>query len=195
MNDVFSYTGKPFPQKNYFYELSDGKPKLKGFLQYLETHGAVIGGNWRREFAKDVERKHGEPLSKNYENMIVFLENNGFIVEGEPRYRIRRNGIRTIRSARNGSSSCAYELLCILKNLYAKHTDKEIKPFEYFKPVEHFKLLTEVESDNNDFIGKADAFNSYMKMLSKMNLVEIILPSNHHKLWIEWFTNYAKNGK
>ncbi|MFZ3076830.1 MAG: hypothetical protein WA139_00045 [Candidatus Aenigmatarchaeota archaeon] len=194
MNGIFSYTGLEFPKTEFFYAFDDEskKSKLKGTFEYLSAHGTVLSGNLRREFSKNVEREHGKPVSQKYDKLIENLMKSGFIVKGEMKYKIRKDGIGLISSVTRGASSCPSDFLCILENLHMLHGSKGRKPVEYNEPVEHFELLGEVETDNIDFIGKSDIFNRYMKRLSNDGFVEIIMPSDTNGSWIEWFSKYAK---
>lgn len=196
MNGIFSYTGKEFPKNKEFYTIDEYKKlRLKGTFEYLREHGTVLSGNLRREFSKHVEREHGKPVAQKYSELIESLMENSFIVAGELKYKIKKEGITLVSSATKGASSCPSDFLCILKNLHMLHDSEGRKPVEYIEPVGHFELLGEVEADNPDFIGKADVFSRYMSRLSDDGFVEIIMPSDSNGAWMKWFSEYVKTGK
>ncbi len=194
METSYSYTGKEFPKTNFFFEIDDGKHKLREPFLYLKEHGTVKDENWKRKFSRSEERKHGEQPSQRYEIIVDFLKKEGFVAEGEKKYRIKREGVGAIWGATKGDLGCPTELLRILENLSAMHKKNNGNiPLSYFEPVNHFKLLTEVESDFEFFKGKSDVFNSYLEKLSKLGFVDIITPSSKEALnaWLDWFKGYA----
>lgn len=198
MNQAYSYTGKEFPITDFFFEIDDGKHKLKEPFLYLIEHGTVKDDNWKRKFSRNEERKHGEQPYQRYEKIVELLKKEGYVAEGEKKYRIKKEGFNTISGTTNGDLGCPTEFLKILENLSAMHRKNNgNKPLDYLDPVKHFQLLTEVESDFEFFKGRSDVFNSYLEKLSKLGLVEIITPSGKEALngWLEWFKNYANSGK
>ncbi len=198
MESSYSYTGKEFPITDFFYEVDDGKHKLKEPFLYLIEHGTVKDDNWKRKFSRHEKRKHGEQPSQRFENIIGFLKKEGYIVEGEKKYRIKRGGISVISGTTKSHLSCPTEFLKIMENLFAMNKKNNGKrQIDYFEPVNHFKLLTEVESDFEFFKGRSDVFNSYLEKLSALGLVEIITPSGKEALngWIDWFKRYANKSK
>jgi len=196
METAYSYTGKEFPKTDFFFEIDDEKKhKLKEPFSYLIEHGTVKGDNWERKFSRNEERKHGEQPSQRYEIIVDFLKKEGYVAEGEKRYKIKREGIGAISGTTKGELSCPTEFLRILENLSATHKKNNGNiPLAYLEPVNHFKLLTEVEADFEFFKGRSNVFNSYLEKLSKLGLVEIITPSGKEALngWLEWFKKYSK---
>jgi len=172
----FTYTGKPFPRTDFFYDFFEGKPHLKPAYQYIEEHGTVIGDNVKRVFAKHIEREHKRLVESKYRKMILFLEENDFIVKGEKSYRLTNTGSHYISDFSKNGYSCSFEIFNILKNLQKLQKYSGKKPADYCKHVKHFRLLGEVEADNQDFIGKSDVYNIYVNKAKDKGLIEIIMP-------------------
>lgn len=195
METAYSYTGKKFPVTDLFYQIDDGKRKLKEPFLYLIEHGTVKDDNWKRKFSRHEKRKHGEQPSQRYEIIVDFLKKEGYVAEGEKKYKIKREGINVISGTTKGPLGCPTEFLKILENLLAMHKKNNgSRHPDYLEPVSHFKLLTEVESDFEFFKGRSDVFNSYLEKLSNLGLVEITTPSGKEALneWLGWFKRYSE---
>lgn len=195
METSYSYTGKEFPITDFFFEIDDGKHKLKEPFIYLIEHGTVKDDNWKRRFSRHEKRTHGEQPSQRYEIIVDFLKKEGYVAEGEKKYKIKREGINIISGTTKGDLGCPTELLKILENLSAMHKKNNgSRPLDYLEPVNHFRLLTEVESDFEFFKGRSDVFNSYLEKLSKLGLVDIVTPSSKEALngWLDWFKKYSE---
>lgn len=188
---AYSYTGKGFPKTEAYYNFPDGKAALKVPPYYLMSHGTVLNGNLRRVFSRNTKRTHKLALGTLYRDFISDLEENGFLSEGERQYIITEKAAKKLR--RNLISG---EFFDILINLQMLHNNGNSNVFGKLSPVNHFELLTEVEADNPNFIGKADYFNYELQKLSGLGLLKIVTPSNKKitKDWMKWFREYSKIG-
>ncbi len=190
---AYSYTEKEFPKTEIYYSFPDGKPVLKSPLYYVMSHGTVLNGNMRRAFSRNAKRAHKVPLGSLYKDFISELEGNGFLTEGERQYIITETAAKKLRSNAGLISGDFYDILINLQRL---HNNGDNNIFVELNPVNHFELLTEVEADNPNFIGKADYFNYELQRLSELGLLKIIIPSNKtiSKDWMKWFGKYSKIG-
>lgn len=189
---AYSYTGKIFPKTENYYSFPDGKPALNFPIYYLISHGTVINGNLRRVFSRNTKRAHKTSLASLYKDFISDLEGNAFLAEGERQYVITEKAARILHK----KECLPGDFYDILKNLQMLHNNGGATDFGKLNPVNHFELLTEVEADDPNFIGKADYFNNEVQRLSGMGLLKIIIPSNGAiaKGWMKWFREYSKTG-